>query len=119
MALDPVRSSIDPRLRRLCPALRNSDPASRMKAAAGRYIRRIGHDIAEADIGHAEAGFRRQHTVEQRSRVGMPGGAEQRIGCRHFDIKMCDDHLFQRDQIVILNVAAITAQRGSDSVSSG
>src|SRR3954452_1766505 len=45
------------------------DPAARVEPAAGGNIGRIRHGVAEADIGHAEAGLRRQHALQQRLRV--------------------------------------------------
>src|SRR5262245_24229925 len=35
----------------------------------------------------------------------------------HFDVEVRDDHLFERDQIIILNVTTVAAKMGSDSVS--
>src|SRR3712207_7933987 len=40
----------------------------------------VGQGVAQPHIRHAEARLRRQHAGEQRPGVGMPRGAEQRVG---------------------------------------
>ena len=50
-----------------------------MKGAAGRRIERIGERKAEPSIGNAETGFRREHGIKQRPRIGMTRVQEDRL----------------------------------------
>src|SRR5258705_13284374 len=64
----------------LAAAALDRDAAAWVKPAARRDVGGIRHGVAEADIRHAAAGLGRQHAFEQRLRIGMAGGAEQRVG---------------------------------------
>src|SRR5579872_5379251 len=69
MALDHALVGKCSGLRRLIAAALDRDAAARMKPAARGNIGGIGHDVAEPDVGDAEAGLRRQHALEQGLRV--------------------------------------------------
>src|SRR5262245_62939367 len=58
-------------LRRRAAAAFDGDAAARMEAAPRRNIGGIRQRLAEADVRHAATRFRRQHTSEQRLRIGV------------------------------------------------
>src|SRR5262249_57713851 len=59
---------------------RSSLGAAWMEGATGRRLERIGKGNPKPGVGHAEAGFGREHGGEQRPSVGMARRAEQRPG---------------------------------------
>src|SRR5215472_405084 len=59
---------------------RSSLGAAWMEGATGRRLERIGKGNPKPGVGHAEAGFGREHGGEQRPSVGMARRAAQRPG---------------------------------------
>src|SRR5262245_11416585 len=73
------------RARRLDPAARTGIGTARMKRTAGRRLERVREREAEARVGYADTGLRREHGVEQRPRVGMARVGENRFAVRGLD----------------------------------
>src|SRR5262245_32462860 len=52
-------------------------------------------------------------------RFDARGDLDHLVGRGHLDVEMRDDDLFERDQVVILNVAPVAAKMGRDPVGAG
>jgi hypothetical protein len=76
----------------------------------------LRNDVESALGGDLLRAFR-----DERDDVGFDarGDPNHLFGGRHLQVEMGDDHLFERDQIMVLNVTTIAAQMRRDPVGAG